>query len=74
MRRLLRCAVLTAAAALIAAPASAEHRKVADGIAINIGVVPTAQMRADAYERSMHREAGTTTTPTSTFAWTQDAF
>lgn len=60
MRRLLRSAALVAAAALIAAPASAEHRKVIDGIAINIGVVPAAQLlRTDAYERSMHREPGT---------------
>jgi hypothetical protein len=62
MRRLLRSAALIAAAVLIATPASAEHRKVVDGIAINIGVVPAAQMRADAYERSMHREAGTSAT------------
>jgi signal transduction protein with GAF and PtsI domain len=63
MRRLLRSAALIAAAALIAMPVSAEHRKVVDGIAINIGVVPAAQlMRTDAYERSMHREPGTSAT------------
>ena len=62
MGRLLRSAALIAAAVLIATPTSAEHRKVVDGIAINIGVVPAAQMRADAYERSMHRETGTSAT------------
>lgn len=57
MWRLLRGAALIAAAAVIAAPVSAEHRKVVDGIAINIGVVPVKQlMRNDAYERSVHRD------------------
>lgn len=48
-----------AAAAVVAAPV-AEHRKVVDGLAINIGVVPASQlMRSDAYERSAHRDPGT---------------
>ena len=63
MTQILRTALLIAAATLIAAPAAAEHRKVVDGLAINIGVVPAAQLlRIDAYERSSHREAAAAAT------------
>jgi mannose/fructose-specific phosphotransferase system component IIA len=35
---------------------AAEHRKIVDGLEINIGIVPVPQMmRVDAYERAMHR-------------------
>lgn len=63
MRQILRGAAFVAAAAMFAAPVSAQHSKVVDGLVINIGVVPAAQlMRADAYERSMHRDAATAAT------------
>jgi hypothetical protein len=48
---------------VLAGAASAEHRKIVDGLAINIGVVPVTQLlRTDAYERSMHRERAATAT------------
>ena len=56
---LLNAAAIVAGLAwtVIAAPVSAEHRKVVDGYVINVGVVPATQLlRADAYERAMHRE------------------
>jgi hypothetical protein len=54
---------MLAVAALIAAPALAEHRKVVNGLEINIGVVPAAQLlRADPYERSSHQEAAANAT------------
>lgn len=63
MGQILRTAAVIAVAALVAAPAAAEHRKVVDGVAINIGVVPASQlMRVDSYERSMHRDAATAAT------------
>jgi hypothetical protein len=48
---------------MLAGTASAEHRKIVDGLAINIGVVPATQLlRADSYERAMHRERATNAT------------
>jgi len=58
MLQILRCAAVLAAVAVLAAPVAAEHRKIVDGLEINLGIVPVPQlMRVDAYERSMHREA-----------------
>lgn len=58
MTSLHRSAALFVAAALLAGTATAEHRKVVDGLEINIGVVPAAQLlKVDAYERSMHPSA-----------------
>ena len=63
MWRMLRNAALFAAAAALAAPVVAEHRKEVDGLVINIGVVPVSDlMRADSYERSQHREPTTSAT------------
>lgn len=51
-------AVSAAAALLVASTALADHRKVVDGIAINIGVTPATQLlRTDPYERAAHRNA-----------------
>lgn len=53
-----RLAAASAAALLLAAPAVADHRKVVDGIAINIGITPATQLlRTDPYERAAHRDA-----------------
>ena len=58
MNPLLRIAVAGLTAGLFAMPSCAEHRKVVDGVAINIGVVPATQLlRADPYERAIHRTA-----------------
>jgi hypothetical protein len=47
-----------AVAAACAGPAAADHQKVVDGLAINIGVTPAAQLlKADPYERAAHRGA-----------------
>ena len=63
MNRLIPTATLLAVTLLIGPPAFGEHRKVVDGLAINIGVVPAAQLlRADAYERVAHREMATNAT------------
>lgn len=63
MTDLFRTSAVLVFAALLSAPAVAEHRKVVDGVAINIGVTPAAQLlRADAYERATHRDAATNAT------------
>jgi hypothetical protein len=56
-------AIAVAGAVVWLAPAGAEHRKVVDGVAINIGVVPAAQLlETDAYERASHRSGPPDTT------------
>jgi hypothetical protein len=51
-------AVAATCAVALLAPAEAEQRKIVDGVAINIGVVPAAPLlKADAYERASHRGA-----------------
>ena len=63
MTQILRAILVMTAAALIATPAAAEHRKMVDGLSINIGVVPAPQLlRIDAYERSSHRDAAAAAT------------
>lgn len=63
MTRILRTTALLAVSSLLATPALAEHRKVVDGLEINIGVVPAAQLlRTDAYERSSHLAMATNAT------------
>ena len=60
MLHIVRNTALIAATVLFAATAAAEHRKIVDGLAINIGVVPVSQlMRSDSYERQAHKEAAT---------------
>lgn len=62
MKSLQRNVALLVAVAALSGPAAAEHRKVVDGLEINIGVVPAAQLlRVDAYERSMHPRAADAT-------------
>jgi hypothetical protein len=54
---------MVAIAAPVVTPALAEHRKVVNGLEINIGIVPAAQLlRTDAYERLSHREPATNAT------------
>lgn len=57
MNRWIAGATATAFAAMLLVPAAhAEHRKVVDGVAINIGVTPATQLlNTDPYERSSHR-------------------
>jgi hypothetical protein len=63
MNRSLSTAAILAVMLLMGTPALAEHRKVVDGLEINIGVVPAEQLlRVDAYERAAHREAATNAT------------
>jgi hypothetical protein len=51
-------AVAALAGGLSAAAAQAEHRQIVDGLAINVGITPAAQLLdSDAYERASHRSA-----------------
>lgn len=56
MNRWIATAAASALATLLATPAHAQHRKVVDGLTINIGVTPAAQvLNTDPYERDSHR-------------------
>jgi hypothetical protein len=56
-------AAVAVATGLLASAAHAEHVKIVDGLAINVGVTPAAQLlTADAYERASHRAAAAGTT------------
>lgn len=59
MMRWVRIATVAAlAGGMSAAQAQAEHRNIVDGLAINVGVTPAAQLLdKDAYERASHRGA-----------------
>lgn len=55
MRFVQAAAVVALAGGLSAASGQAEHRKIVDGLAINVGITPAAQLlESDAYERASH--------------------
>lgn len=63
MRWVQIAAVAALAGGVSAAAAQAEHRQIVDGLAISVGVTPSAPLlNNDAYERASHRGAAPDTT------------